>query len=174
MGSAHTVVNAATRAGSPPERLETVFVAGRVDAGQLQAAQSDVKQLASNLRDFQAVVSRERPVWVAPQIDAAVEELDLRLGPAFERSDDADAIANALPSLLGIEGPRRYLVLFGNPAEARELGGFTGATAVLELDAGSFSLETSGRRAGPRTSTCLLYTSPSPRDQRGSRMPSSA
>ena len=28
-------------------------------------------------------------------------------------------------------------------------------------------------RLGPR-STCLLYTSPSPRDQRGSRMPSSA
>ena len=26
----------------------------------------------------------------------------------------------------------------------------------------------------PRTWTCLLYTSPSPRDQRGSRMPSSA
>ena len=26
----------------------------------------------------------------------------------------------------------------------------------------------------PRDSTCLLYTSPSPRDQRGSRMPSSA
>ena len=26
----------------------------------------------------------------------------------------------------------------------------------------------------PQVSTCLLYTSPSPRDQRGSRMPSSA
>ena len=26
----------------------------------------------------------------------------------------------------------------------------------------------------PQTATCLLYTSPSPRDQRGSRMPSSA
>ena len=26
----------------------------------------------------------------------------------------------------------------------------------------------------PQPSTCLLYTSPSPRDQRGSRMPSSA
>ena len=26
----------------------------------------------------------------------------------------------------------------------------------------------------PGSSTCLLYTSPSPRDQRGSRMPSSA
>ena len=30
----------------------------------------------------------------------------------------------------------------------------------------------SGRH--PRANTCLLYTSPSPRDQRGSRMPSSA
>ena len=28
--------------------------------------------------------------------------------------------------------------------------------------------------AAPLASTCLLYTSPSPRDQRGSRMPSSA
>ena len=26
----------------------------------------------------------------------------------------------------------------------------------------------------PKSSNCLLYTSPSPRDQRGSRMPSSA
>ena len=29
-------------------------------------------------------------------------------------------------------------------------------------------------REGPFPQTCLLYTSPSPRDQRGSRMPSSA
>ena len=30
------------------------------------------------------------------------------------------------------------------------------------------------RPLGPSTRTCLLYTSPSPRDQRGTRMPSSA
>ena len=35
------------------------------------------------------------------------------------------------------------------------------------------STEHVNRRLGKR-STCLLYTSPSPRDQRGSRMPSSA
>ena len=29
-------------------------------------------------------------------------------------------------------------------------------------------------KLGPLAKTCLLYTSPSPRDQRGSRMPSSA
>ena len=35
-------------------------------------------------------------------------------------------------------------------------------------------LRTAHRRFPLRISDCLLYTSPSPRDQRGSRMPSSA
>ena len=44
----------------------------------------------------------------------------------------------------------------------------------------NFSLEIKDKIASPKVftdvdiSTCLLYTSPSPRDQRGSRMPSSA
>ena len=42
-----------------------------------------------------------------------------------------------------------------------------------EYDTGN---EEKGNRftSNPRVFTCLLYTSPSPRDQRGSRMPSSA
>ena len=46
----------------------------------------------------------------------------------------------------------------------------SGATAVV-LD-----MDTPGGRvdAAERIADCLLYTSPSPRDQRGSRMPSSA
>ena len=36
------------------------------------------------------------------------------------------------------------------------------------------SFELAGKRLGADVISCLLYTSPSPRDQRGSRMPSSA
>ena len=54
---------------------------------------------------------------------------------------------------------------------------FPAAKVGLELLGGSF-VEPSPRRfidVGKRLEwACLLYTSPSPRDQRGSRMPSSA
>ena len=43
-----------------------------------------------------------------------------------------------------------------------------------EVDGGEFLLHWTRRRVGPWPDHCLLYTSPSPRDQRGSRMPSSA
>ena len=51
---------------------------------------------------------------------------------------------------------------------------------VAELERGGMDLETTlerfeeGSKLLERCQNCLLYTSPSPRDQRGSRMPSSA
>ena len=55
-------------------------------------------------------------------------------------------------------------------------GGFGGAdfSDIFEDFFGDFG--SGGRSRGNRSSnnSCLLYTSPSPRDQRGSRMPSSA
>ena len=46
----------------------------------------------------------------------------------------------------------------------------------LAIEAGSFEVMPDKKRLaiGTRRGDCLLYTSPSPRDQRGSRMPSSA
>ena len=46
----------------------------------------------------------------------------------------------------------------------------------LNMNTGDYSVGVAGFKleAGERTYPCLLYTSPSPRDQRGSRMPSSA
>jgi hypothetical protein len=47
--------------------------------------------------------------------------------------------------MLGADTPQHYLVLFGSPAETRELGGFVGNFAEVTADKGKLSLTRSGR-----------------------------
>ena len=51
--------------------------------------------------------------------------------------------------------------------------GWSGAAALTHPDIVA-AIHTDYLALGAQVITCLLYTSPSPRDQRGSRMPSSA
>lgn len=54
-----------------------------------------------------------------------------------------DASANAAqiaPSMLGADGPRNYLLIIQNNAEARASGGIPGALAVLTLDRGKLTM----------------------------------
>ena len=54
-------------------------------------------------------------------------------------------------------------------------GDGNGSREQREAVVGHWGLTRRGAAPSPKLSTfCLLYTSPSPRDQRGSRMPSSA
>jgi len=46
----------------------------------------------------------------------------------------------ALPSIVGSEGPRTYLVAFQNPAEARGVAGIIGSYALVRLEAGKLSV----------------------------------
>ena len=48
------------------------------------------------------------------------------------------------------------------------------ADEILDLKQFTMMASDEARGVARRIYTCLLYTSPSPRDQRGSRMPSSA
>lgn len=68
-----------------------------------------------------------------------------RVGPEVQRAlDDARTGARAasvVPGMLGADGPRRYLVLFTSPAEARGRFGFPAAYGVVEADGGQLRLE---------------------------------
>ena len=64
-------------------------------------------------------------------------------------------------------------VAFAAPAgAAQDGGGAKGQDAKPAQD--ESTKKQAGKQAGEASRGCLLYTSPSPRDQRGSRMPSSA
>jgi len=59
-----------------------------------------------------------------------------RLDPALSQGPPALQMALALPSALGMDGPRDYLVVPQNSQDIRATGGFIGTVGVLHVDHG--------------------------------------
>ncbi len=119
---------------------------GRVDLARLEEATPLVEATTDALeRAVVASSTAEADGWllrpVADRLERVTRDLDDKLGTGRR----TEAAVRVVPGLLGAEGPRRYLVLFGTPAESRGLGGFAGAYGVLTADAGRVELETTGR-----------------------------
>ena len=60
------------------------------------------------------------------------------------------------------------------PQEIMELDGYASTNFRAKSEENNYLLKLYKDSSEYKLITCLLYTSPSPRDQRGSRMPSSA
>lgn len=76
---------------------------------------------------------------VAPLHDA-VTSLDSQLQAASSEVSALDYAVKLLPTMLGENGPRHYLLAFLNNAELRSLGGINGADALVTVDHGKISL----------------------------------
>ncbi|SMG16058.1 DUF4012 domain-containing protein [Agreia pratensis] len=76
---------------------------------------------------------------VQPLIDARTQ-LGTYLKEASSGLQIASDASRLLPSMLGNEQPRNYLVLFQNNAELRSTGGIPGAMAIVRADKGAVSL----------------------------------
>lgn len=73
-------------------------------------------------------------------VTSAVQKLRGALQQAAGATDALSRAARLLPGMLGQDGPRRYLVLVQNNAEARSSGGIVGALALLEARGGKLNL----------------------------------
>jgi len=62
-------------------------------------------------------------------------------------TDNIDPMLPALAPMLGSEQPRKYLIAFQNPAEARGTGGIIGAYAIVSADKGRIKID----HVGPDT-----------------------
>ncbi|WP_423182233.1 DUF4012 domain-containing protein [Arthrobacter sp. NyZ413] len=75
-----------------------------------------------------------------PQISGPLVQARQQLGSVVDELDTAADAARLAPSMLGADGPRHYLLLVQNSAEARATGGIPGALVVLTADKGKVSL----------------------------------
>ncbi len=107
------------------------------EGSQMTALVEVIDNAESDLRLANAAMTR---LVAARQALGDVSALPWRVRQLFERIDpllplaqDGLQTANALPALMGIDGPRTYLLIIQNEDEVRPTGGFITGAGVLQV-----------------------------------------
>jgi hypothetical protein len=109
---------------------------GRLDVARLRTVSTElttVNSAVQGTRSSLAVVSTD---GLVSQVRQALVDLRGEIDRLANLTAAADQASRLLPTLLGADGPRTYLVVSQNPAELRATGGMIGAYAVIHADNG--------------------------------------
>ena len=148
----------------------------------LEVADGGIDQTAEDATDSAAAPSIDQPAETEAVVEGAAPVEEAPLEAAAEASspqEPTEAPVDAEPAVEAtteISGVSRSLQIDQSPVRVESRASAVSLAAgsgVLVVPVGSSGYGGLATRFGQETS-CLLYTSPSPRDQRGSRMPSSA
>ena len=113
---------------------------GRIDVDQLQGSAPTLLKSATTVRQSYERIASVDLSNLVPQVAEPIRSATEQLRNASSALETASSAAQLLPALLGVDGPRTYLVLVQNSAEARATGGISGALATLEVEDGLISL----------------------------------
>jgi hypothetical protein len=111
---------------------------------ELVRAQEPTRRAAAAVQRFRTALAEVpdcgavgTPLRLGPARDAAATQAG-RLGRALNGLELATRLG---PSMLGADGPRRYLLIVQNPAESRANGGIIGGYGLLTANNGELALE---------------------------------
>jgi len=117
---------------------------GAIDLEIVQAVNAELELANATLQQAQLSLTDVDTPWLLPVLSSRLDSVQEELAAAGADIDLANNATAVMPGILGAEGQRRYLVLFVQPAESREFGGFVGAYGILEVEQGRFELTESG------------------------------
>jgi hypothetical protein len=121
------------------------FVGGRLDPAAVSGMQEPLENVLGALRRMDEQVSKARSPWLVAAVTERLDRLDTQLAEAVPDAKMALQAVEVAPDLLGADGPKRYLVLFTTPVEARGRVGFPGNYAELVVNQGKLSMPRFGR-----------------------------
>jgi hypothetical protein len=113
---------------------------GAVDVAPLVAVQPQITRASAAI----AAASRQVRAIDTSGTISAVKDATATLRTTVEKAAvsarSVDRAVRLIPTMLGADGPRNYLLLFQNPAELRATGGIPGAVALIHTEAGRIQL----------------------------------
>ncbi|HEY8215802.1 MAG TPA: DUF4012 domain-containing protein, partial [Acidimicrobiia bacterium] len=112
-----------------PDQLR--IVNSTVNLDELARLRPEFERTARVLTSAQERMDAIDTTFLISPIEDAIDKVHGRIDRAARDSRTAAISARILPSMLGGDGPRRYLLAMQNNAEARATGGFIGNYAEL-------------------------------------------
>ncbi|GAA3874127.1 DUF4012 domain-containing protein [Leifsonia kafniensis] len=122
-------------------------VDGALNTGLLVESIPQIEAAADVIENAAEVTESIDTAHTIGQVTDAQKTMSDMLGQITPMLKTAREVLPLLPPALGTDGPRQYLVMFQNNAEARALGGIPGAIVQMTIDNGKISLgqQASGR-----------------------------
>lgn len=115
-------------------------VAGRVDLAAITELSHKITVAKGVVDEAQTRVAGIDREALVPQVSSALDSFSPQLVTATTAMDQVEPLTRILPDSLGASGPRHYLVLFQNLAEAQALGGGASSVMQLDVDGGAISI----------------------------------
>lgn len=117
---------------------------GGVDTAKLAEFAPDAARLASTMGSASTSVASASSPLLAPPVADRLDEMSSELTKMAAQTNTAALATQLLPGILGADFGRRYLVIFANPAESRDLGGILASWAILSAEGGHLDVTESG------------------------------
>jgi hypothetical protein len=121
-----------------PKALKPVD--GRIDVSLFVSAGPVVSDARRALEAAYAEIEAIDTSRAIGAIQDAHGQLESMLKPMMPLIVQADDLVGMLPTMLGADGPRSYLVVFQNNSESRALGGHAGSWVEISVDDGKIDL----------------------------------
>jgi hypothetical protein len=118
---------------------------GGIDLVRLAALQAPAEQARDSLDTVVGRLELGRSPWILGPVSAKVDEVADKVESARDSADLAAVAAQRAPAMLGADGERRYIVLLGNPAELRDVGGHIGNWAEVVVSNGTIDVRRVGQ-----------------------------
>lgn len=113
---------------------------GAIDTAPFVALVPVISKVTTNIHELKTEIDGIKVEGALGAIVAARDKVSGLIDQVTPLLDTANSVVPLLPAALGVDGPRTYVVMFQNPAEARALGGTALSFAIVKVDNGKIDL----------------------------------
>lgn len=136
------------------------FTDGGIDLAVFASIQAAADEAAAGMSSASDALNDIDTAPLLLPLREIVETAVVQVDDVANAADTLQRTAQLLPTMLGGEEQRTWLLLFQNPAELRSLGGMPGATAVLTAENGKISMIEQGDAVMPRFAEPVMQLDP--------------